>query len=306
MNERLLLSVPALLGLIGCVYGEAGPPKCAATKEAVATSDVYDHAPDKPTGKTWTCEAACPAGKTRALLYEDDHPELKLMVFNGQLQRNVEYGCVTACGVGEKLDRAPSSAAQGTRYSYSCYNVAERLARREREAAAEARDQQTREIANEERTRTARDQQKPSALQPRCERGDNAACAVLASINKCQAGDPDACDSAGNAYAGGLGGVRDVESATVFWSQACRIAPRACVGYGVKIVQYMRNGQSAQVAQQFFDAGCQADADQCVTAGTLFLRGAGGVAQDSTKARQYFQQGCDAGSAAACQSLRLR
>ena len=79
-----------------------------------------------PAGKTYSCEAACPSGQERMLAYEDSRPELKLFVFNGQLQQKYEWSCVAKCAEGERMDRAPMSSGAGTRYTYSCYNVAKR------------------------------------------------------------------------------------------------------------------------------------------------------------------------------------
>ena len=115
-----------LLGCIACVSGQMHPPHCEAPEQPVVTSSVFDHEVSVPAGKTWSCEAPCAPGQKRALVYEDGQPELKLFVFNGQLQQIYEHACVPECAAGEQMDRHAVSSGSGTRYSYTCYNIAKR------------------------------------------------------------------------------------------------------------------------------------------------------------------------------------
>lgn len=126
------------------MHGEAQPPKCSAAEEALATSDVYDHGdqPKDRAGATWSCEAACPSGKKRVVAYEDKAPALKPLVFNGQWQKKYVYSCASECGPGGEMKRAPDSSGQGTRYSYSCYSVAEREAKQAATKKAEAQERE--------------------------------------------------------------------------------------------------------------------------------------------------------------------
>lgn len=145
-----------------------------------------------------------------------------------------------------------------------------------------------------------------SALKSRCGNGDRGACMLMNFTVQCKSGNSSACDSAGNAYLGGVGTNKDIEKTKTYWMKACRMDASKCAGYGIKFYNSRATSGAPEVADEFFDQGCNGSASQCATIGAIIMKGAGGVPQDSAKAHAFFDRGCKANDATSCQLLNRR
>ncbi len=209
----------------------------------------------------------------------------------GPFETSCKLGFVPACSRPE-IERAVRFTQQ-----------VEVQAAKDAEARAESARARSQQAADDESKALAADL---AELKGRCTKGAPPACAVLNFVARCDQGVSDACDSAGNAYVGGVGVAKDLDRTKSYWLRGCRVSPARCAGYGIKFNNTSGVHGSRETAEEFFELGCAGDASQCVTVGTLFLRGAAGVTQDRTKARAFFQRACDAGVASGCQSLQLK
>lgn len=140
----------------------------------------------------------------------------------------------------------------------------------------------------------------------RCVGGDRAGCVMMTSIERCQQGVADGCDSAGNAFVGIVGIPKDLAQTKTYWTRACQLNAALCAGYGVKFFNTRGLPGNEQTADEFFELACRTDAAQCTTVGSMYRAGAGGLPRDESKARSYFERGCKGGAAPSCLSLQRR
>jgi predicted dehydrogenase len=129
---RWLFITVVVVTSMACVSARTAPPGCAPTEEAIKTSLVFDHGDRVLEGATYSCEAACPQGQSRDVVWEDNSAQLKLGVFNGKWQKELRYACIPNCREGYERSSQRSMDRTGTQHTYECRSVAERQAQEAR------------------------------------------------------------------------------------------------------------------------------------------------------------------------------
>jgi hypothetical protein len=120
----------------------------------------------------------------------------------------------------------------------------------------------------------------------------------------CGPADPDACFSAGRAYAAGPGSARDEARAAGLFDRGCRAGvARACVELGL-LFEHGRGvplnlARAASLQQKACDAG---DAVGCSNLGAHY-HGGRGVPKNGARAVDLLGRACEAGEAHACKNL---